>query len=134
MAANLMFSGALDELQELKICLAHGGGYVPYQIGRLTHGHDVRKEARAQTKTSPNDLLRRFYYDALIHDTRALRYLIDLVGADRIAIGADAPFDMGEEEPTQMIEKVKGLTAEEREQIFGGTASALLGRTPHQSR
>jgi aminocarboxymuconate-semialdehyde decarboxylase len=127
MAANLMFSGALDELQDLKICLAHGGGYVPYQIGRLAHGHEVRKETHARTKTSPNALARRFYYDALIHDARALRYLIDLVGADRIAIGTDAPFDMGDENPTRIIESVKGLTEEEREQIYGRTALALLG-------
>lgn len=127
MAANLMLSGALDELQDLKICLAHGGGYVPYQIGRLAHGHEVRKETRAKTKTSPNELVRRFYYDALIHDTRALRYLIDLVGADRIAIGTDAPFDMGEETPTAMVESVKRLTEEEREQIYSRTALALLG-------
>ncbi|HEY0336671.1 MAG TPA: amidohydrolase family protein, partial [Burkholderiales bacterium] len=79
------------------------------------------------TKTSPDDLVRRFYYDALIHDTRALRYLIDLVGADRIAIGTDSPFDMGEEEPLTMIASVKGLTEQEREQIFGRTAMALLG-------
>jgi len=57
MVANLMFSGMLDELKELKICLAHGGGFVPYQIGRLAHGHEVRKETRALTRTSPNDLL-----------------------------------------------------------------------------
>jgi aminocarboxymuconate-semialdehyde decarboxylase len=127
MAAHLMFSGALDELKDLKICLAHGGGYVPYQIGRFAHGHEVRSETRAVTKTSPTDLLRRFYYDALIHDPRALRYLIDLVGADRIAIGSDAPFDMGEETPLEMIESVARLSEDEREQIFGRTAAALLG-------
>ena len=127
MAANLMFSGAPDELKELRICLAHGGGYVPYQIGRLAHGHEVRKEARALTKTSPTDLVRRFYYDALIHDVRALRYLIDLVGADRIAIGTDAPFDMGEEEPLAMIDRVERLTQEERNAICGRTALELLG-------
>ena len=129
MAANLMFSGALDELRELKICLAHGGGYVPYQIGRFAHGHEVRPETRAHTKSSPRDLARRFYYDALIHDPRALRYLIDLVGADRVAIGTDAPFDMGEEDPTAMIEAVPRLSDLEREQIFGGTAMQLLGRS-----
>ncbi len=127
MAANLMFSGALDELRGLKICLAHGGGYVPYQIGRFAHGHKVRKETRAQTKTSPYDFLRRFYYDALTHDARALRYLIDLVGADRVAIGTDAPFDMGEETPLEMIGKVKRLKAAERDQIYCRTAMDLLG-------
>lgn len=130
MVAHLMLSGALDELRDLKICLAHGGGYVPYQFGRFAHGHEVRKETHANTKTSPRDLLRRFYFDALIHDERPLRYLIDLVGADRVAIGTDAPFDMGEEEPVAMLERVARLTPKEREQIFGGTALELLGGKP----
>lgn len=128
MVSNLMFSGALDECKKLKIVLAHGGGYVPYQIGRLNHGHKVRKETRAYTKTKPNALLRRFYYDALTHDERALRYLIDLVGPDRVVIGTDSPFDMGEEHPVEMISRVKRLSAKDREQIFGKTAMSLLGR------
>ncbi len=127
MAANLMFSGALDELKQLKICLAHGGGYVPYQIGRFVHGHKVRKEARALTKTSPYAQMRRFYYDALIHDPLALRYLIDRVGADRVTLGTDAPFDMGEEAPIKMLGKVKKLTARERDNICHHTAMDLLG-------
>ncbi len=127
MVANLMLSGALDDLKKLKICLAHGGGFVPYQIGRFAHGHKVRKDSSAATKSSPYKFLRRFYYDALIHDTRALRYLIDLVGADRVTIGTDAPFDMGEEAPLAMISKVKGIKAAELEQIFSRTAMDLLG-------
>lgn len=127
MAANLMFSGALDELKQLKICLAHGGGYVPYQIGRLVHGHKVRTETRALTRTSPYALMRRFYYDALIHDSRALRYLIDMVGADRVTLGTDAPFDMGEEAPLKMLGRVKKLTARERDRICHYTAVDLLG-------
>jgi aminocarboxymuconate-semialdehyde decarboxylase len=127
MAANLMFSGALDELRKLRICLAHGGGYVPYQFGRFAHGHEVRKETRAKTATSPRDLIRRFYYDALIHDERPLRYLNDLVGADRVAIGTDAPFDMGEEHPLDRLERVRDITPEELEQVASGTALALLG-------
>ncbi|MGZ8229215.1 MAG: amidohydrolase family protein [Burkholderiales bacterium] len=127
MVAHLMLSGTLDELQDLKICLAHGGGYVPYQFGRLAHGHEVRRETRAKTKTSPRDLLRRFHYDALIHDERPLSYLIDLVGADRVLIGTDAPFDMGEEKPIDRLERVEGLSEQERAQILGRTAMALLG-------
>jgi aminocarboxymuconate-semialdehyde decarboxylase len=127
MAANLMFSGALDELKQLKICLAHGGGYVPYQIGRFVHGHKERKETRALTKTSPYRLMRRFYYDALIHDPLALRYLIDQVGADRVTLGTDAPFDMGEHAPLEMLKRVKKLTPRERDQICNRTAMDLLG-------
>lgn len=128
MVANLMFSGALDELKQLKICLAHGGGFVPYQIGRFVHGHKVRKETRELTKTSPNKYLRRFYYDTITHDPRALRYLIDLVGADRVTIGTDAPFDMGDESPEQSLRAVKGLTAAEREQVCCRTPLSLVGR------
>lgn len=128
MVSHLMFSGVLDELKKLRICLAHGGGYVPYQIGRFNHGHKVRKETRAKTTTKPNALLRRFYYDGLTHDARALRYLIDLVGADRVVIGTDAPFDMGEADPVGMFGKVKNLSAREREQIFCRTPLKLLGK------
>lgn len=128
MAGNLMFSGALDELKDLKILLAHGGGYVPYQIGRFAHGLKVRKDTAERTRTSPYRFLRRFYYDALTHDPRALRYLIDMVGADRVTIGTDAPFDMGEEKPIQMIGKVKGLKSAERDRIFCRTAMHLLGK------
>jgi aminocarboxymuconate-semialdehyde decarboxylase len=127
MAAHLMFSGALDELPELKIILAHGGGHLPYQIGRLAHGHKVRKEARAKTANSPLQLLRRFYFDALTHDTDALAYLIEKAGADRVTIGTDAPFDMAEDDPLAMIAAVRGLSAEQRDRIYGLNALELLG-------
>jgi aminocarboxymuconate-semialdehyde decarboxylase len=131
MAANLMFSGTLDELPELRICLAHGGGFLPYQIGRFAHGHRVRGDVRADTPSSPYDLLRRFYFDALTHDARALRYLIDLVGADRVCLGTDAPYDMAEDHPLDALGKVKALTPEEREQVSCRTILDLMhtGRT-----
>jgi aminocarboxymuconate-semialdehyde decarboxylase len=103
MVANLVFSGALDELPRLKILLAHGGGFVPYQIGRFVHGHQVRPETRARSPSSPEALLRRFYFDTLTHDPRALRYLVELVGAERIVLGTDAPFDMGDEAPRKTL-------------------------------
>ncbi|MDB5811512.1 MAG: hypothetical protein JWN94_3634 [Betaproteobacteria bacterium] len=130
MASHLMFSGALDEMPNLKLILAHGGGHLPYQIGRLAHGYKVRKEARAHTKHSPLELLRRFYFDALTHDPDALRYLINKVGADRVTIGTDAPFDMAENDPIAMINAVKELTEDQRNQIFGLNALELLGEKP----
>ena len=127
MLANLMFSGALDELRDLRICLAHGGGFAPYQIGRLVHGHTVRAETRAHSTVSPKDLLRRLYFDSLVFDAQALRYLLDLVGADHVCIGTDSPFDMADEQPARTIESVPGLTDDEREQVCCGTALRLLG-------
>lgn len=99
MVANLMFSGALDELPRLKLVLAHGGGFVPYQIGRFVHGHKVRPETRANTASSAKELLKRLYFDTITHDPQALRYLVELVGVERIVLGTDSPFDMGDETP-----------------------------------
>ena len=125
--ANLMFSGAMDEIPELKILLAHGGGFTPYQIGRLVHGHKVRKETHARSNSNPKELLQRFYFDSLVFEPEALRYLIDLVGADRIVIGTDSPFDMADEAPIQTIDAVPGITPAEHHGICCGTALRLLG-------
>ena len=103
MVANLMFSGALDELPRLKMLLAHGGGFAPYQVGRFVHGHKVRPETRAHTASSAKDLLKRFHFDTLTHDPQALRYLVGLVGAERMVLGTDAPFDMGDENPRETL-------------------------------
>jgi aminocarboxymuconate-semialdehyde decarboxylase len=106
MVANLMFSGALDELPRLKMLLAHGGGFVPYQVGRFVHGHKVRPETRAHTASSAKELLKRFYFDTITHDPQSLRYLIDLVGAERVVLGTDAPFDMGDESPRATLSRL----------------------------
>lgn len=127
MAAHLMFGGALDELPGLDIVLAHGGGHLPYQIGRLAHGHRVRAEARARTGRSPAELLRRFHFDALTHDAEALRFLVAKAGADRVTIGTDAPYDMGEEDPVAMINALPGLSERDRDRIMGLNALRLLG-------
>lgn len=126
MLANLMFSGALDDLPELRLVLAHGGGFAPYQIGRLVHGHKVRQETNAKSKSSPEDLLKRIYFDSLVFEPKALRYLVDLVGADHVCIGTDAPFDMADNQPNETIAQVEGLNAHQCDCIRCGTALKLL--------
>jgi aminocarboxymuconate-semialdehyde decarboxylase len=126
MFANLMFSGRLDELPDLKIVLAHGGGFTPYQIGRLAHGHAVRGETHGISKSSPKDLLKRIYFDSLVFDPLALRYLIDLVGADHVCIGTDAPFDMADSDPEATIGAIPRLTRMEHHCVCCGTALKLL--------
>lgn len=126
MAANLMFSGVLDELPDLRICLAHGGGFLPYQIGRLAHGYTVRSEPRVNCKQSPSKFLRNFYFDSLVFDPCALRYLIDMVGADHICIGTDAPFDMGDDNPVQTLSAIPDITQHEDHAIRCETALTLL--------
>jgi aminocarboxymuconate-semialdehyde decarboxylase len=127
MVAHLMFSGALDELKKLNILIAHGGGFSPYQIGRFQCAFDNRASVRVNTQTSPRELLKRFYFDALTHDPDSLRLLIELVGADHIAIGTDNPFDMGYQDPLAELDKLKSLTSHERDCICCHTAQRLLG-------
>lgn len=127
MIANLMFSGLLDELPNLKVCVAHGGGFAPYQIGRLQHGHSVRPETRSRTDTPPRELLGRLFFDTITFSPLALRYLVDLVGAEHVVLGTDAPFDMGDEEPVETVQAIPGLTAQERDAILSRTARGLLG-------
>ncbi|HYH43136.1 MAG TPA: amidohydrolase family protein [Burkholderiales bacterium] len=129
MMGKLMFSGALDELPELRMLLAHGGGFLPYQIGRFEHGHKVRPDTAAITKSKPMDMFRRFYFDALTHDPLAIRHLIDRVGSDHVVIGTDSPFDMGEEQPVERLGQVPGLTEQEREDVCYRSAMNLFGGT-----
>jgi aminocarboxymuconate-semialdehyde decarboxylase len=127
MVGNLMFSGALDELPDLKILLAHGGGFLPYQINRFEHGSKVRPDTSAVTKSSPVEMFKRFYFDALTHSPEAVRHLINIVGSDHVVIGTDSPFDMGEEHPVQRLDAVPGLTEAEREDVCHRSAMNLFG-------
>lgn len=127
MVADLMFSGALEELPDLRICLAHGGGFLPYQVGRLVHGHQVRSEANVHCKTSPLDLLKRFYFDSLVFDGRALEYLVELVGAEHVCVGTDSPFDMGDPNPDVVLQALAGRGGHVLNDVCCGTAKRLLG-------
>jgi aminocarboxymuconate-semialdehyde decarboxylase len=127
MVAHLMASGALDDLKTLRIVIPHGGGYVPYQIGRFDRAHKHRPAASVDTQSAPYDLFKRFYFDALTHDPRSTRHLINMAGADHVVIGTDNPFNMGYEDPIGRLDATPGLTAEEKAMICGGTARSLLG-------
>jgi aminocarboxymuconate-semialdehyde decarboxylase len=130
MLAHLMFSGAMDELKKLRILCAHGGGFMPYQIGRFVHGHDVRPEAKVNKPSSPAKLFKRFYFDCLTHEPRSARHLISMVGADHMVIGTDNPFDMAPRKDSLQVgqvDAIPGLTPAEREWIYSKTAKSLLG-------
>jgi len=123
-AANLIFHGILDRFPRLEVCLPHAGGALPYLIGRFNRGWKVRQECRKLPKP-PSTYLRRFTYDTISHSPEALRYLISLVGADRVMIGSDYCFDMGYERPVHWLDALK-LSKTDHGKILGGTASRLL--------
>lgn len=128
-AAHMILSGLLEEHPNLKICLFHGGGHLPYQIGRLDRAYEMRPEARQKISAPPSTYLKKFYFDTITHSGPALSYLIDLVGVEQVMLGSDYPFDMGDERPTVLIEQLPGLSQADKQAILGGNARRVLGLT-----
>jgi aminocarboxymuconate-semialdehyde decarboxylase len=124
-AARLIFSGTLDELGALRLVLTHGGGYLPYQIGRLDHGHRVRPEAKGCAHP-PSAYLSRFWFDTVTHAAGPLRFLADSVGADHVTYGTDFPFDMAAGPLADQLAGT-GLAPADAELIAGRNAAALFG-------
>lgn len=124
--ASLVFGGVLERYPRLKISLSHGGGYVPYQAGRFQHAYDVRPEAKLHLPNGPAASLGRLYYDTILHSKPALEFLISSAGADRVLLGSDYPFDMGN---LDCVARVRTLSIEPaaRDLILGGYARTLLG-------
>jgi aminocarboxymuconate-semialdehyde decarboxylase len=124
-AARLIFGGVLDTFPALEIMLPHAGGAFPQLVGRMDHGAQVRPELK-DMKKPPSAYLRRFTYDTITHNDAILVNLIRMVGADRVVLGSDYPFDMGYPHPVQVIERLAQVPAKDRDQILGGTAARLL--------
>ena len=125
--ASFVFGGVMDACPDLKVVLAHGGGYTCFGIGRMDRGWQVRREARVNIQQPPSAYLDKFYYDCLTHSEPALRYLIDTVGIDRIVFGTDWPADMAIDWPVSWVLRQESLTADEKEAILWKNAEKLLG-------
>ena len=105
---SLIFGGVFEKLPKLRIAFAHGGGAFPSIIGRLEHGFNVRPDIVAtHNKHNPRDYIGKFYLDSLVHEPSVLQYMIDLFGANCIALGSDYPFPLGEANPGKMIKNMK---------------------------
>jgi aminocarboxymuconate-semialdehyde decarboxylase len=125
-AACLVFSGVLERHPSLKICLAHGGGFVPYQAGRFLHGWHVRAEPKKKLPKPPTDSLQRFYFDTIVHSKEVLEFLVGNASADRVLLGSDYPFDMGTPDGVLQVRSLS-LPAAEQASILGGLAQTMLG-------
>jgi len=127
-AAHLIYGGVLEKHPRLKICLTHGGGFLPYQIGRQDRGFAAKSGlTAAHLGAAPSSFLERFYYDTVLHSGEALRFLTERVGVERVVLGSDYPFPMGDPEPVTTVREA-GLDAGDVEAILAANAVAALGR------
>jgi aminocarboxymuconate-semialdehyde decarboxylase len=127
---SVIFGGVLDRLPRLRVCFAHGGGAFPGTLGRIVHGFEARRdlfppEARGVREyLARNGHPARFYVDSLVHDADALRLIVRLFGAARVALGSDYPFPLGETRAGDMARSC--LAGEELRMVLGGTAMEFL--------
>jgi aminocarboxymuconate-semialdehyde decarboxylase len=125
-AAHLVMSATMERHPGLRIVLGHGGGAIMALRGRLRHAHSFQPQARSRLRESPEDSLRRFRYDTVVHDAGLLRALVETVGAEHVLCGSDHPFDMGDLRPADTV-RAAGLDPADTERVLGTNAEALLG-------
>lgn len=102
---SMIFGGVFEKFPRLRVAFAHGGGSFPFTIGRIEHGFAVRPDLVAvDNPISPRDYIGRFWVDSLVHDPKAMAFLIDTMGEDKICLGSDYPFPLGEHHPGKLIE------------------------------
>ncbi|MDG4663771.1 amidohydrolase family protein [Mycobacterium sp. 236(2023)] len=123
----LVYGGVMDRYPDLKVCLGHGGGYTAFALDRMDQGWRAFPDMRGATTGPPSTYARRFIYDAVTYEPRTLRYLVDVVGADRVVLGTDWPAPMRVLDPVTRLSRIGVLTEGEIESILRGTAASLLG-------
>ena len=125
---SMIFGGVFERLPDLRVAFAHGGGSFPGTLGRIEHGFRVRPDLCAvDNPVNPRKYIGRFYLDSLVHDADALRFLVDLFGADKIAMGSDYPFPLGEHAPGKLIESMHDFSDGQKQHLLSGTALEWLG-------
>jgi aminocarboxymuconate-semialdehyde decarboxylase len=124
---HMIFGGVFERFPELVVCVVHGGGFLPYQIGRMDRAFHAKPELAAKHLTRPpSEWERHLYYDTVTHNGGVTRFLIDQVGADHIVMGTDYPFEMGDPSPVDTVASIPGLTNDERGLILEENVRRLL--------
>ena len=109
---SMIFGGVFERLPNLKVAFAHGGGSFPATIGRIEHGFNVRPDLCAiDNNVNPRDYLGNFYLDSLVHEPKMLDFIVDIMGEDKICLGTDYPFPLGELEPGKLINEMNYTNA-----------------------
>lgn len=126
---HLIFGGVLDRHPDLRVLIAHGGGYFPFYVGRMDHAWAYRPELKRLTAQRPSDYIRRMWYDTCVFRPDHVATLVSLAGADRVMLGSDYPFDMGDPDPVGTVEKA-GLQGAELQAVLHDTVVAFYRLDP----
>jgi aminocarboxymuconate-semialdehyde decarboxylase len=126
-AANLALGGVLERHRDLVVVLAHGGGALPSLVGRLSHAQYAVPAARGALSEPVRASLGRFYVDSITHDPTLLKRLVDDFGAERVLLGSDRPFDMGDPDPVGTVRRA-GLARVDEAAVLGASARKLIER------
>lgn len=123
--ASLMYEGVLDAFPQVKICISHGGGYMPLCMGRITRNYLEKPATRVNMKKSPDEYLSQLYYDSCVYDHAVLRHLVERVGASQVILGSDYP--VGEWKPIEFVRSAPGIPDADKDKIIGLNAAKMFG-------
>lgn len=126
---SMIFGGIFERLPKLRVAFAHGGGSFPATIGRIEHGFNVRPDLVAvHNPVNPREYLGKFWLDSLVHDPAMLQYITDLVGPEKVALGTDYPFPLGELSPGKLIHEMPWSKAQ-KDLLLHGAALQWLNKS-----
>jgi aminocarboxymuconate-semialdehyde decarboxylase len=123
--ASLMYEGVLETFPNIKICISHGGGYMPLCMGRIGRNYLEKPTTRVNMKKSPDEYLRQIYYDSCVYDHDVLRHLVEKVGASQVILGSDYP--VGERKPIEFVRDTPGISDADKDKIIGLNAARMFG-------
>lgn len=125
---SMIFGAVFKDFPRLKVAFAHGGGSFPFTLGRIEHGFKVRPDLVAKdNEINPRAYLGHFWIDSLVHDTKALKYILEVMGEDKICLGSDYPFPLGEQHPGLLINE-QHLQQQTMDKLLSENALAWLGK------
>lgn len=126
--SSMIFGGVFERHPNLKVAFAHGGGSFPFTIGRIEHGYNVRPDLCAiDNEVNPREYLGKFWIDALTHDDKALKYIVDVMGENKICMGSDYPFPLGEHHPGKLIESIDEFSKAQKDKLLFENALDWMG-------
>lgn len=124
---HVIFGGVFERFPRLVLCAVHGGGFLPYQIGRLDQAYTAKPElAATHLSRAPSEWAQHLYFDTVTHNPDVLSFLASRQGVDHVLMGTDYPFEMGDADPVGTVRSVPGLSEDDRELILRGNALRLL--------